>query len=83
MAKKLGTAFRMITGEALPKTAGGNNPVGVLLTDTQKKDLDRIASEVGTTRHKLMIYALADFIKRYDAGEKPRLKNETKTTLDI
>jgi len=73
----------MITGDALPKAAAGNNPVGVLLTDDQKAQLDRIAAEVGTSRHKLMIYALADFIKRYDAGEKPRLKNETKTTLDI
>lgn len=82
---KLEAAFSIITGEqsAKAKRAGQAKPLGVVLSADQIGQLDQIAAELGINRHKLMQYAIADFIRRYAAGERPKTKTETKEVLDI
>ncbi len=82
---KLDAAYSIITGEqSKPKQAAGTGkPLGVVLTAEQIKQIDGIAAELQTTRHKVMQYALADFLRRWDAGERPKTRTETKTVLDI
>ena len=62
-----------------PKKAGKVNPVSVGLTAEQLARLQTIADELGQTRHAIIKYAIADFIKRYDAGDKPKTKTVTIT----
>jgi hypothetical protein len=93
MAKKdkVNKAFDLITGSdqaaAQKKDKQGEpekiNPVGVLLGKEELARLDQIAGELDQSRHALLQYAVKDFIKRYDQGERPRTKTETITTLDI
>ena len=84
MARKdrVNAAYTMLTSGGIQKESGKNNPVGVVLTADQKARLNEIAAELGTNRHKLLQYAIADFIRRYEAGEKPRTRTVTKTELD-
>lgn len=67
-----------------PKKAGKVNPVSVGLTASELAKLQEIASELDQTRHAVIKYAIKDFIKRYDAGNKPKTKTitVTKTVLD-
>jgi len=90
MAKKdkVNAAFDLITKadqEKKDKKAEPEkiNPVGVLLSKEELARLDQIAGELEQSRHALLQYAVKDFIKRYDQGERPRTKTETITTLDI
>lgn len=82
---KVNAAYSLITGEpkqetkALPKE--GANPVGVLLYKHELEQLKEIANELGFTRHQVIQYAVRDFLKRYDQGEKPRV--ETKTIKEL
>jgi len=57
-------------------------PMGVALKQTEIDRLDQIAEELGQKRHAVMQYAVRDFIKRYDQGERPKTKTETVTILD-
>lgn len=84
MAKKdqVNAAYTMLTGGGSKTAAGKNTPVGVVLTPGQKARLSEIAAELGTNRHKVLQYAIADFIRRYEAGEKPKTRVITKTELD-
>lgn len=45
------------------------------------KRIDEIAQELGVKPHALMVFAIRDFIRRYDSGERP--KTSTKTTLEL
>jgi len=82
---KLDAAYSIITGDqSKPKrAAGAGKPLGVVLTAEQIQQVDTIAADLQTTRHKVMQYALADFLRRWDTGERPKTRTETKTVLDI
>ena len=84
MAKKdrLDAAYTLLTGGKRATAGGKNTPVGVVLTPDQKTRLTEIAAELGTNRHRVLQYAIADFIRRYEAGEKPKTRTVTKTELD-
>jgi len=85
MAKKdkINTAFSMITGGEKNKGKAEHvNPVGVALDPGELARLDEIAKELNQTRHKVLQYAVKDFIRRYNQGEKPKTRTETKTILN-
>ena len=85
MAKRnISAAYNLITSDGDKKKKTGTiKPLGVVLTADQIGKLDQIAKDLNTNRHKIMQYAIAEFIKRWDAGERPRTREETKTILDI
>ena len=58
------------------------NPIGVALDQAELDHLNEIAQELGQSRHAVLQYAVRNFIKRYDQGEKPATRKETKTVLD-
>lgn len=85
MAKKdkLAGAFDSIIGDKKIKAKKEKlNPVGVALTAGELARLDEIAKELDQSRHAVLLYAVRDFIRRYDQGERPKTKTETKTILD-
>jgi metal-responsive CopG/Arc/MetJ family transcriptional regulator len=85
MAKKeqITGAFNSIIGDKGIKTNKGKvNPVGVALDPGELARLDEIAKELNQTRHKVLQYAVKDFIRRYNQGERPKTKTETKTILN-
>jgi hypothetical protein len=55
------------------------NPVGVKLTQAELDLLTAWAVELGISRHILLQYAVRDFMRRWEAGERPRTKTITKT----
>jgi len=65
--------------EQKPKKAGKVNPVSVGLSKETLDQLQTIAEELDQTRHALIKYAVMDFIKRYEAGERPKTKTVTIT----
>ena len=82
--EKLNAAYSIITCDAEKSTrAATSKPLGVVLTAEQITRLDQIAADLQTNRHRVLQYAVGDFIKRYDAGEKPKMRTETKKVLDI
>ena len=85
MAKKdqIAGAFNTIIGDQRVKTKKGKvNPVGVALDHEELARLDLIAKELDQSRHAVLLYAVRDFIRRYNQGERPKTKKETKTILD-
>lgn len=52
--------------------------IGIGLRESEWQRLDEIAQELGTTRHSLALWALRDFISRYEAGD---IQPVTKKTL--
>jgi len=64
------------------KTEKKVNPVGVALEQAELDHLNEIAKELGQSRHAILQYAVRNFIKRYDQGERPATRKETKTVLD-
>ena len=80
---KIDAAYTMLTGGGSKSAAGKNTPVGVVLTPGQKARLNEIAAELGTNRHKVLQYAIADFIQRYEAGEKPKTRAVTRQELEL
>ncbi len=85
MAKKeqLAGAFVSIFGNKKTKTKKGKvSPVGVALDAEEMTRLDQIAQELDQSRHAVLLYAVRDFIRRYNQGEKPKTKKETKVILD-
>ncbi len=55
-------------------------PVGIGLRVSEWARMGEIAQDLDTTRHALAMWALRDFIRRYDAGEI-ETRTETKQTL--
>jgi len=41
-----------------------------------------IAAELGQPRHAVLKYAVIDFIKRYEAGERPEMVRVLNTNLE-
>ena len=85
MAKKdqIAGAFNSIIGDQRVKTKKDKvNPVGVALDAEELTRLDQIAKELDQSRHAVLLYAVRDFIRRYDQGERPKTKKEIKITLD-
>lgn len=56
-------------------------PIGVGMTFAEGARMTAIATELGVNRHALLLWLVRDFIRRYDAGERP--PTETKTVLKI
>jgi len=59
---------------------GGYSVVSVGLTGEQLAEVEAIAEELDQTRHAVLKYAVLDFVRRYNAGERPEYK--TKKVLD-
>ena len=55
-------------------------PIGIGLKVSEWDHLEQIAGELGMTRHALAMWAIRDFMRRYDAGEI-ETKTETKKAL--
>jgi hypothetical protein len=84
MARKV-----MDTGKAaagmLDKTADGRSykksddpvkPLGVGLKQSEGHRLSAIAGELGVNRHQLLLFAVRDFMQRWDDGERPQVVDE-------
>lgn len=56
-------------------------PVSVGLSPEQLTRLMAIAHELGQPRHAILKYAVIDFIKRYEAGERPEMVKVLNTSL--
>jgi len=89
MAKKdkVNAAFDFITetkeeAQKKDKDPEKVNPVGVALSKEELTRLGAIAGELSQSRHAVIQYAVRDFVKRYDQGERPKTKTETVTILD-
>lgn len=54
-------------------------PIGVGLRASEGERLKAIAAELGENRHALLLWIVREFIRRYDAGERP--PTETKNVL--
>lgn len=57
-------------------------PIGVYLRVGTRAKVDKIAEKEGLSRHALLAYAVAYFVREYEAG-KVKIKTTTKTTLDL
>ena len=91
MAKKdqIAGAFNSIIGDQkktkrqrITRTKDNNPPVSLALEVGEVERLDLIAKELDQSRHAVLLYAVRDFINRYDQGERPKTKKEIKITLD-
>ena len=51
-----------------PRDPGRTLPVGVGLKESELRELDAIAAELGIARNALMRWAMRDFLARYHAG---------------
>jgi hypothetical protein len=51
---------------------------GVGLKESEWARFDKIATELGQTKHAVALWALRDFLRRWDAGE---IKTQTKRSL--
>jgi hypothetical protein len=63
---------------AEPEKEDPVQPVGIGLRTSEWERMSEIAAELGMKRHALAMWALRDFMKRYDAGE---IETATKKTL--
>jgi hypothetical protein len=52
-------------------------PVGIALKESEWQTIDKIAGDVNLNRHKLVLWVLRDFIKRYEAGEVVTVNKKT------
>lgn len=52
--------------------------IGIGLKVSEWALMEEIATEMGVTRHALAMWALRDFMQRYDAGE---IQTQTRPTL--
>lgn len=57
-------------------------PVGVYLRKSTRIEVDKIAEAEDMSRHALLAYAVADFVRRYKAGEV-KIETTTKTTINL
>lgn len=85
MAGRIKSMVGMTEKPEQAKQEGKRNPISVLLTLDQLDHLDKIGHELGLNRHKLLRLIIQDFIHRWLAGERPKVKTITKkeTVLDI
>ena len=60
------------------KQADPIDPKGIGLRVSEWEHLENIGDELGMTKHALAMYAIRDFMRRYDAGE---IQTETKKAL--
>jgi hypothetical protein len=44
-------------------------PMGVAIKESEWLEFAKIAKELGMNRHELSVWALRDFMRRYQAGE--------------
>lgn len=72
-----------IGGEAKETQADQPNPLGVKLTADEIADLDRIADELGVTRHNLLQYTVREFIRRYDVRRQANPNQKDNHNLRI
>ena len=61
-----------------PEAPGKTTPLGVVLTAAEQARLQEIADALGMSRHKLLQYAVRDWLQRFEAGEIP---TETRPAL--
>jgi len=52
-------------------------PLGIGLKKSEWTRLQVIADELGVKRHNLAMWVLRDFMRRYDAGERPATTQKT------
>lgn len=57
--------------EAKPKKPYKTISIG--LTGEEVAEVERIAQELGQPRHAVLKYAITEFIRRYNEGERPEL----------
>lgn len=69
--------FSKTEPKSAAKKADKPNPLGVALEQETINKLTRIAKALGVYRHSVMQYAIKDFIRRYDAGERPEVETKT------
>lgn len=79
MAKKqkLNAAYDLIVGSSQAGQAASGkapSPAGVALNRDELARLSDIAGQLGVSRHALLQYAIRDFIRRYDSGERPDIE---------
>jgi len=88
MAKKVTPSFDDIINPKAtpepeaPKKKQQYKPVSVGLTAEELTRLMAIAAELGQPRHAVLKYAVIDFIKRYEAGERPEMVRVLNTNLE-
>lgn len=63
--------------EALPDPV---KPRGIGLRESEWARLEAIGAEMGVKAHKLVVWAVRDFLRRYDSGELP-LEERKRQTL--
>jgi len=85
---ELSKAFDDITGggEKQKKKEGEGKAkpvIGVALLSAELERLAAIAEELGQSRHAVLQYAVRDFMRRYDAGEKPTVETRTVKVLKV
>jgi hypothetical protein len=83
MAKDDLGGIKLHTGQAQPeKPEAPPDPVkprGVGLKTSEWLEFDKIARELGMRPHALALWALRDFVKRYQAGQ---IKTKTSKKLE-
>jgi len=67
------------TEQAAPAPDDPVRPVGIGLKISEWGELEKIAAELGVTRHQLTMWILRDFTKRWRDGYRPQ--TETKKVL--
>lgn len=84
---ELSKAFDDITGgggkQKKKASEAKAKPVGVALLPDELERLAAIAEELGQSRHAVLQYAVRDFVRRYDAGEKPTVETRTVKVLKV
>ena len=67
--------------EKQSSTDSGYRTISVGLTSDELAEVERIADELVQALHEELKYAVLDFVKRYNAGEKPETETQTVTVL--
>jgi len=63
------------------KTEKKPNPVSVSLDADEIERLNKIAADLGVSRHGLLQYAVRELIANYDRGVRPKTETETVVKL--
>lgn len=67
--------------QAEPKP-GKVSPVSVALSREELERLTAMAAEINVSRHALLLYIIRDYMRRWQAGERPRKRTKTIEELD-
>lgn len=65
-----------------PKTKAPS-PLGVPLTAEEQERLSEIAAALGVKRHHVLQYAVRQFLKSWERGERPQLEEQKITRLKM